>query len=126
MRQLQAAIKYEAGDLRGCRTALEALPPGSAAATAAAGCIAYKEGQYAAAAAQFRVAAQMAGHSPELAYAVAVCQYQQRDYAGGEGGCSVLWRAPSSMPLDPTHGLVSCVNCTCNLCRCSGQPGRYS
>ncbi|KAL4422716.1 hypothetical protein ABPG75_008913 [Micractinium tetrahymenae] len=82
VRQLQAAIKYEAGDLRGCRSALEALPPGGAAATAAAGCIAYKEGQYAAAAAQFREAAQMVGYSPELAYAVAACQYQQRDYAG--------------------------------------------
>lgn len=83
VRHLQASIKYEAGDLRGCRAALEALPPGSAAATTAGGCIAYKEGQYAEAAAQFGEAAQMAGYPPELAYAVAVCQYQQRDYAGG-------------------------------------------
>lgn len=80
VQQLQATIKFEAGDLRGCRTALEALPPGSAAATTAAGCLLYKERQYKAAAAQFVEAAQMVGYSPELAYAVAACQYQQRDY----------------------------------------------
>jgi len=82
VRQLQCAIKYEAGDLRGCRAALEALGPGDAAATASAGCLLYKEGQYAAAQAQFAEAAQMVGYSPELAYGVAACQYQQRDYAG--------------------------------------------
>ncbi len=78
MSQLQAAIKYEAGDLRGCRALLEtALASGDPAATANAGCLLYKEGQYAAAAEQFAAASAAGGHTPALAYAVAVCQYRQ-------------------------------------------------
>ena len=79
--QLQAAIKYEAGDLRGCRAALEAaLASGDPSAAANAGCLLYKEGQYAAAAAQFGAASAAGGHTPELAYAVAACQYRQHDF----------------------------------------------
>ena len=59
MRLLQCAIKYEAGDLRGCRAALEALPPGGPAAAATAGCLAYKEGRWGEAAACFSEAMQM-------------------------------------------------------------------
>lgn len=59
VRLLQCAIKYEAGDLRGCRAALEALPPGGPAAAATAGCLAYKEGRWAEAAARFGEAMQM-------------------------------------------------------------------
>lgn len=64
VRQLQAAIQYEAGDLRGCRAALEVLgdaaadPAAAAAAAAAAGCVLYKEGRWAEAAQQFVAAAQ--------------------------------------------------------------------
>lgn len=59
VRLLQCAIKYEAGDLRGCRAALEALPPGGPAAAATAGCLAYKEGRWAEAAARFSEALQV-------------------------------------------------------------------
>lgn len=65
VRQLQAAIQCEAGDLRGCRAALDALAAGggddtaaAAAAAAGAGCVLYKEGRWAEAAAQFVAAAQ--------------------------------------------------------------------
>ncbi len=59
VRLLQCAIKYEAGDLRGCRAALEALPAGGSAAATTAGCLAYKEGRWAEAASRFSEAMQM-------------------------------------------------------------------
>lgn len=59
VRMLQCAIKYEAGDLRGCRAALEALPAGGPAAAATAGCLAYKEGRWAEAAARLGEAMQI-------------------------------------------------------------------
>jgi tetratricopeptide repeat protein 30 len=79
--QLLAAIKYESGDLRGCRAALEAaLAAGDPSAGASAGCVLYKEGQYSAAATQFAEAAAAGGGSAELAYALAVCHYRRRDF----------------------------------------------
>ena len=46
------------------------------------GCCLYRELQWAAAAAQFAGALQAGGFSPEVAYSLAVCQYQQRDFVG--------------------------------------------
>ena len=96
--QLHCAIAFGAGDLRGCRAALDALAVDAADPTAAAanlGCVLYREGRYAEAQEQFAMAAQVVQegsnggsggyYCPELVYAVAACQYRQGQLAAALG-----------------------------------------
>jgi tetratricopeptide repeat protein 30 len=102
--QLQAAIKYESGDLRGCRALLDqGLAAGDPTAQLNAGCVLYKEAQYAAAAAAFASAAQADSSSPELAYAVAACQYRLRDHASALATLSQIVEA--GVQLHPELGI---------------------
>lgn len=77
---LLAAIKYEQGDIAGCRTQLEQCPAEDADTVVNSACILYKEGLYAEAQAKFDEALKSLGYQPDLAYNIALCFYKTKQY----------------------------------------------
>ncbi len=64
----------------GCKRLLEKLPGGSSDATVGAACLLYKEGNYEEARKVFTTAVNSSGYQPELAYNIALCYYQIKQY----------------------------------------------
>ena len=64
----------------GCKRLLERLPPSNSDATVGAACLLYKEGNYDEARKLFATAVNTAGYQPELAYNIALCYYQLKQY----------------------------------------------
>ncbi|KAL3133916.1 hypothetical protein ABBQ32_008370 [Trebouxia sp. C0010 RCD-2024] len=77
---LQIAIKYEQNDIAGCKRLLEKLPAGNSDATVGAACLMYKEANYDDARKLFTTALNSSGYQPELAYNIALCYYQVKQY----------------------------------------------
>lgn len=106
---LQIAIKYEQNDIAGqpqtlirlhdiattvvishwhshflhfvgCKRLLEKLPGGNSDATVGAACLMYKEAHYDDARKLFTTALNTSGYQPELAYNIALCYYQLKQY----------------------------------------------
>ncbi|DBA87125.1 TPA: hypothetical protein ACH3X2_005245 [Trebouxia sp. C0005] len=77
---LQIAIKYEQNDIAGCKRLLEKLPAGSSDGTLGAACLLYKEGNHEGARKLFTTAMNALGYQPELAYNIALCYYQVKQY----------------------------------------------
>ena len=64
----------------GCKRLLEKLPGGNSDATIGAACLLYKEGNYDEARKLFTSALNISGYQPELAYNIALCYYQVKQY----------------------------------------------
>ena len=64
----------------GCKRLLEKLPAGNSDATVGAACLLYKEGNYDEARKLFTAAVNTSGYQPELAYNIALCYYQIKQY----------------------------------------------
>ena len=64
----------------GCKRLLEKLPAGSSDGTLGAACLLYKEGNHEGARKLFTTAMDALGYQPELAYNIALCYYQVKQY----------------------------------------------
>ncbi len=64
----------------GCKRLLEKLPAGSSDGTLGAACLLYKEGDHEGARKLFTTAINAMGYQPELAYNIALCYYQVKQY----------------------------------------------
>lgn len=67
-------------DAAGCKKLLDRLEDDTSDATVGAACILYKEGNYSEAQQLFTAATNSSGHQPELAYNIALCFYQMKQY----------------------------------------------
>ncbi|CAH8841709.1 unnamed protein product [Trichobilharzia szidati] len=79
--KLQAAIRYGEGDLAGSRSLVEQTFSGDPDSIINLGCLLYREGDYQKACQQFQQAMQTVGFQPTLAYNMALCHYQMKQYA---------------------------------------------
>ncbi|TGZ65649.1 hypothetical protein CRM22_005759 [Opisthorchis felineus] len=79
--KLQAAIRYGEGDLAGARSLVEQSLADDSESIVNLGCLLYREGNYEQACQHFQQAIQTLGFQPTLAYNIALCYYQLRQYA---------------------------------------------
>uniref|UniRef100_A0A7S1G6M3 Tetratricopeptide repeat protein 30 n=1 Tax=Bicosoecida sp. CB-2014 TaxID=1486930 RepID=A0A7S1G6M3_9STRA len=77
---LQAAIKYEEDELVPCRTLLDQCVPDDPDTIVNYACITYKEGDYEEARLRFNEALNTLGYQSELAYNIALCYYQMKQF----------------------------------------------
>ena len=77
---LQAAIKYEQDDARGCKAQCDKCIAEDPEVIVAYGCIAFKEGKYEEARQKFSDAMATLGYMPDVAYNVALCHYKLKQY----------------------------------------------
>lgn len=66
--------------LPGCKKLLERLDNDTSDATVGAACLLYKEGHYSEAQKLFTTATNSSGYQPDLAYNIALCFYQLKQY----------------------------------------------
>ncbi|TPX30610.1 hypothetical protein SmJEL517_g05847 [Synchytrium microbalum] len=81
--KLQAALKYDANDLSGCKSILDQCSPDDVDTMINTACLIYKEGKVADALAMYQTALKMTGFQADLTYYLALCHYclQQFDAA---------------------------------------------
>ena len=77
---LRSSIYYEQNDLSGTRSILEQCLPDDPTTIIFDGAIEYKEGKYEAAKKRFQDAIEILGYQPEVAYNIALCYYQMKQY----------------------------------------------
>jgi tetratricopeptide repeat protein 30 len=78
IQQLQVAIQYELEEIAHAKTLIGQLPPDSAEAIVAQGCMLFKEEKYEEARAKFQEALNTAGYQCDVAYNIALCYYKQK------------------------------------------------
>ncbi|PAA57823.1 hypothetical protein BOX15_Mlig000704g1, partial [Macrostomum lignano] len=81
MLKLEAAIKYDEEDFTGARALVDQCQADDPDRQVNLGCLLFKEGKYQEACAKFTKAMQVTSFRPDLAYNMAVCHYQLRQYA---------------------------------------------
>ncbi|KAF8565337.1 hypothetical protein P879_01311 [Paragonimus westermani] len=81
LNKLQAAIRYGEGDLTGSRNLVEQRLAEDPESIVNLGCLLYREGNYEEACRHFHQAIQILGFQPTLAYNIALCYYQMKQYA---------------------------------------------
>ncbi|VDP88060.1 unnamed protein product [Echinostoma caproni] len=79
--KLQAAIRYGEGDLSGSRNLVEQNLSEDPESIVNLGCLLYREGNYEQACQHFQQASQTLGFQPTIAYNIALCYYQTKQYA---------------------------------------------
>ncbi|TPP61581.1 Tetratricopeptide repeat protein 30A [Fasciola gigantica] len=79
--KLQAAIRYGEGDLSGSRNLVEQNLSEDPESIVNLGCLLYREGNYEQACQHFQQAMQTLGFQPTIAYNIALCYYQTKQYA---------------------------------------------
>ena len=80
MMMLQAAIKYEQDDLVGCKAQCDRCLNDEPEVVVAHACILFKEEKYDEARASFTEAMNTLGYQPDIAYNIALCHYQLKQY----------------------------------------------
>eukprot|EP01059_Diplonema_ambulator_P006393 TRINITY_DN16110_c0_g1_i1.p1 TRINITY_DN16110_c0_g1~~TRINITY_DN16110_c0_g1_i1.p1 ORF type:complete len:673 (+),score=213.55 TRINITY_DN16110_c0_g1_i1:74-2092(+) len=80
LQKLQASIKYEQGDLTGCRSHIEQCLADDTDVVVLQGCISFKDGKYDQALAKFTDATTTLGFHADLAYNIALTYYMQKQY----------------------------------------------
>ncbi|PAA77981.1 hypothetical protein BOX15_Mlig015039g2, partial [Macrostomum lignano] len=81
MLKLEAAIKFGEEDFAGSRALVDQCPKDDPDTLINIGCLLYKEGNYQEACAKFTQAMKVVSFRPDLAYNIAICHYQMRQYA---------------------------------------------
>ncbi|KAF5398051.1 Tetratricopeptide repeat protein 30, partial [Paragonimus heterotremus] len=81
LNKLQAAIRYGEGDLTGSRNLVEQSLTEDPESIVNLACLLYREGNYEKACQHFHQAIQTLGFQPTLAYNIALCYYQMKQYA---------------------------------------------
>lgn len=79
--KLQAAIKYGEDDLPGAKSLVDQCPASDPDTEVNLGCLLYKESRYEEACEKFNTSMQLSGFKPDLAYNIALCNYQMKQYA---------------------------------------------
>lgn len=79
--RLQAAIKYEEGDVTAARAALDQCAQDDPDIIVNHGCLLYSEEKYDEAARRFQEAVSIAGARPYLSYNMALCYYRLKQFA---------------------------------------------
>ncbi|TPX34411.1 hypothetical protein SeMB42_g07337 [Synchytrium endobioticum] len=79
-RKLQAALKYEANDLEGCKTILDDCSQDDVDTMINTACLVYKEGKVTEALQRYQAALKITGYQADLTYYVALCYYCLRQY----------------------------------------------
>ncbi|TKR59940.1 hypothetical protein L596_029544 [Steinernema carpocapsae] len=79
--KLHSAIKYRDEDHINARILIEQYPPEDPDTEVNLACIEYKEKNYTKALERFQNAVHVVGYKADLAYAIALCHYQLRDFA---------------------------------------------
>ncbi|KAK9814353.1 hypothetical protein WJX72_004394 [[Myrmecia] bisecta] len=77
---LQIAIKYDQGDIPGCRQLLDQQRSDDPDTIINSACLLYKEGSFDEARQRFGDALNIGGYQPEFAYSIALCYYQTKQY----------------------------------------------
>ena len=80
MMMLQAATKYEQDDLVGCKAQCDRCLTDDPDVVVAQACIAFKEKKYEEANKNFTEAMNTLGYQPDIAYNIALCHYQLKQY----------------------------------------------
>lgn len=80
MAMLQAAIKYEQDDLRGCGALADTCMADDPDTVVCYGCILFKEGKHEEARQKFVDAMNTLGYQPDLAHNIALCYYKQGQF----------------------------------------------
>jgi tetratricopeptide repeat protein 30 len=80
MMMLQAATKYEQDDLVGCKAQCDRCLTDDPDVVVAQACIAFKEKKYEEANKNFTEAMTTLGYQPDIAYNIALCHYQLKQY----------------------------------------------
>ena len=79
--QIQVHIQYEQEEMAHAKSLITQLPPDSAEAIVAQGCILYKEEKYEQAKDKFSEALQVSGYQCDIAYNIALCYYKMKQLA---------------------------------------------
>ena len=79
--QLQIAIQYELEEIQHAKSLIQQMPPESAEAIVAEGCMLYKEEKYEEAKVKFQEALNVAGYQCDIAYNIALCYYKLKQLA---------------------------------------------
>lgn len=79
-RKLLAAAKYEQDDLIGCKSQCDACVADDPEVVVAHACIAFKENKFEEARERFGDAINALGYQPDVAYNIALCHYQLKQY----------------------------------------------
>jgi len=79
--QLQVHIQYELEEMAHAKSLISQMPPESAEAVVAQGCILYKEEKFEEAKAKFQEALNSTGYQCDIAYNVALCYYKMKQLA---------------------------------------------
>ena len=74
--QLQCAIQYELEEIAQAKSFIGQLPPESAEALVAQGCMLYKEENYEDAKNKFQEALNLTGYQCDIAYNISLCYYK--------------------------------------------------
>eukprot|EP00946_MAST-07B_sp_MAST-7B-sp1_P000215 g215.t1 len=80
MMMLQAATKYEQDDLVGCKAQCDRCLTDDPEVVVAQACILFKESKYVEARTKFTEAMNTLGYQPDIAYNIALCHYQLKEY----------------------------------------------
>ena len=78
---LQASIKYEQEDLRGCLALVDQCAPDDPDTIVQHGCVAFKEGDFDKAREHFAEAMSTTGYQADLAYNIALCYYKTEQHS---------------------------------------------
>lgn len=78
---LQASIKYEQEDLRGCLALVDQCAPDDPDTVVQHGCVAFKEGDFEKAREFFSEAMNTTGYQADLAYNIALCYYKLEQHS---------------------------------------------
>ncbi|KAL7061792.1 hypothetical protein AAHC03_0241 [Spirometra sp. Aus1] len=79
--KLQAAIRYGEGDMAGAASLVEQCSADDPDTAVNTGCLLYREAKYAQACKRFQQTMQVVGFQPTIAYNIALCYYQMKQYA---------------------------------------------
>lgn len=79
--QLQCAIQYELEEISQATSYINQMPPDSAEAIVAQGCMLYKEEKYEEAKNKFQEALNLSGYQCDIAYNIALCYYKLKQLA---------------------------------------------
>lgn len=79
--KLQAAIKYGEDDIQNAKILMEQCSEDDADTEVNLACLQYKEGDYNGALKRFTTATNVQGYKPDLAYAIALCHFQTKQYS---------------------------------------------
>lgn len=78
--KLQAAIKFETGDVQGCRLLVNQADGSDPDTLVNQACLLYKEGKHKDAMVKYAESMKLSGNTPELSYYLALCHYMLKQY----------------------------------------------